>query len=125
MAKDVTRCTIRIDTGSGDGEERTALYRRFRTEILKLGEVERVESEVVAAPRGSKSSGLDLQTLILTMAASGGVLTTLIGFIQAWLTRRAKATVTIEIGGDKLTITGASSEAERRLIDSWMNRHKS
>jgi hypothetical protein len=31
---------------------------------------------------GSKSTGVDIQTIIVTLAASGGVLTTLIGFVQ-------------------------------------------
>ena len=125
MPEDVTRCTISIDAGSdADEEERVDLTRHLRQGLLTLSEVERVESASIAAPPGSKAVPIDLQSIIVTLAASGGVLTTLIGFIQSWLTRREKGSVTVEIGGDKLTIVGPSSDAESRLIRDWVNRHK-
>jgi hypothetical protein len=126
MLDDATRCTLNIDNGPDrDDEELVDLTRRLRKDLLTLDGVERAESPVIADIPGSKSAGIDLQTIIVTLAASGGVLTTLIGLIQQWLTRRERASVTLEIGGDKLTITGASSETERRLVDEWVGRHRS
>jgi hypothetical protein len=117
---------VRIDAGSScEDEEAVHLIRSLRRELVALPEIERVESATSAPPLGSKSLGIDLQSLLVTLAASGGVLTTFIGAVQAWLTRREKSSVTLEIGGDKLTITGASSESERRLVDSWVRRHES
>lgn len=124
MPGDSSDAAIRIVLGSDSDDERDNLTRSLREELLTLREVERVESARVAPPPGSKSAGIDFQTIIVTLAASGGVLTTLIGCVQAWLTRRDRSSVTLEIGGDKLTITGASSDAERRLVDAWVGRHK-
>ena len=63
-------------------------------------------------------------TLLLTLAASGGVLTTLINALQSWLTRHDRHKLSLEIGSDKLEVTGISSEEQRRVIEAWLSRHK-
>jgi hypothetical protein len=60
----------------------------------------------------------------VTLAASGGVLTTLINTLQSWLSRRDNHSVTLEIGDDKLVITSASTKEQRMLIDAFIARHK-
>jgi Effector Associated Constant Component 1 len=57
------------------------------------------------------------------LAASGGVLTTLISTVQSWLTRSERCSVTMQIGGDKLMLTGASSEEQERLARAFIRRH--
>ena len=32
--------------------------------------------------------------------------------------------LTLEIDGDKIEVTGISSEEQKRLIDAWMQRHR-
>jgi hypothetical protein len=108
----------------GDDLERVALTRRLRTEILSLGAIETVEPVAMAQTAHSKAvAGSDWSALLVTLAASGGVLTTLIGTLKTWLVRREKASITLELGDDKLVITGASEENQQRLIDSWIHRH--
>jgi hypothetical protein len=46
----------------------------------------------------------------VALAASGGVLTTLIGALQAWLLRSSAGKVVVEIDGDRLEVTGAGNE---------------
>jgi hypothetical protein len=122
---DWTRCTIKIDLGlDADDDERAAMTRNLRHDLLALNEVEHVESAAAAAPPGSKSAGIDLQSLMVTLVSSGGAVTVLIGMLQNWLTRREKASMTLEMGGDKLTITGVSSDDERKLVENWIRRHR-
>ncbi len=61
-------------------------------------------------------------TLLLTLAASGGVFTTVISTVQSWLTRADRRSITLEIDGDKLEIKGIPSEEQQRLIDEWLKR---
>lgn len=110
---------------SADDERRAELTRNLRQQLLHLDELEKIESPSGPRVPGTKSAGVDWQTLLVTLAASGGVLTTLTGTIQSWLTRQDRSSVTIEAGGDKLTITAASSETQKRLVDAWIDRHKS
>jgi hypothetical protein len=76
-------------------------------------------------PVGAKAGAPpDLNTILLTLAGAGGVLTTIIGVLQSWLTRHEKRSVTLEIDGDKIEITGISSEEQKRLADAWIRRHR-
>jgi hypothetical protein len=78
-----------------------------------------------SAPAGAKAAGdpAFLGTLLLTLAASGGVLTTLISALSSWLTRNNACSITLEIGGDKLEIKGASAPTQERLTNAWVERH--
>jgi hypothetical protein len=127
----MTDQTVRIHLGlddtspEADAEESERAARQLRDGLLEL-DVQTVEF----APGGETPEGTkagvppDLSTILLTLAASGGVLTTIIGVLQSWLTRHERRSVTLEIDGDKIEITGISSEEQKRLIDAWMRRHR-
>jgi hypothetical protein len=66
-----------------------------------------------------------LGALLISLVAPGGVLTSVINKIQEWLSLHNNCSVTIEIGGDKLQVTGISSVEQKRLIDTWLARHQS
>jgi len=59
--------------------------------------------------------------LLLMLVPSGGVLTTIIGAIQSWLTRHNQRSISLEINGNKIDIKDISSEDQKRLIDSWIS----
>ncbi len=107
-----------------DDQERVELTRNLRKQLLSLDAVESAEPPPASVVPGTKSGGVDWQALMVTLASSGGILTPITGAIQSWLTRQDRSTVTLEIGGDKLTVTGASSESQKRLVDDWIKRHK-
>jgi hypothetical protein len=126
----MTDQTIRVHLGldadpEADAEESERAARQLREELLEL-DVETVEfAKGGETPEGAKAGAApDLSTILLTLAASGGVLTTIIGVLQSWLTRHERRSVTLEIDGDKIEITGISSEEQKRLIDAWMHRHR-
>jgi hypothetical protein len=63
---------------------------------------------------------VDLNTLLITLATSGGVLTTLINLIKDRVTK--DRTITIEIDGKKLTLTGIDikSEYTNKLVEEFI-----
>lgn len=74
------------------------------------------------APAKAKAGDLiTWGTLLLTLAASGGVLTTLIGMVQSWLTRHNQRSISLEVNGNKIDINDISSEDQKRLIGSWIS----
>jgi hypothetical protein len=76
-----------------------------------------------AAPAGTKSgAGIDWSQMLLTLLASGGALSGLIGLIQARLGRERK--VKLVIDGDELEVGGLDQAQQRRLIDAWLSRRK-
>jgi hypothetical protein len=111
---------------AADDEERADLARHTRDELRELRSVEKIEALLADETPERSKSGLapqDWQSLLLTLAASGGVLTTLINALQSIVTSRAGHTITLEINGDKVSITGSLSRKDRALISEWLSRH--
>jgi hypothetical protein len=108
-----------------DSEELEKLTRQLQEELLEL-DVQAVDW-MTGRPLPAKAKAGDPISwgmLLLTLAASGGVFTALISVLQAWLTRHERRSVTLEIEGDKLQVTGITSTKQQQLIDAWLNRHK-
>jgi hypothetical protein len=74
------------------------------------------------APEGAKGAGLEWAQLVVTLA---GTLPPFIVALQGWLGRHPRAAVTLEIGGDKLSIPDASPAERRRLVETFLARHGS
>ncbi len=107
-----------------DAEEAAAATRRLRDTLLNL-DVERVAFPPLGTEAaGAKGAGLDWTQLLLTLSASGGVLTSVIAALRVWLSGDQKRSVTATIGKDKLRVTGLSSEEQHRLITAWLKRHE-
>ena len=123
MPDDSVQLKLHIALQNGDAEDLATLTQRLMSELKELG-VESVEPvRLSESPEGTKGAGIDWGTVLVTLAASGGVLTTLINLLQARLTRDERRSVTVEIGGDKLMLTGVSSQQQQQLIDEWLKRH--
>ncbi|WP_406374504.1 hypothetical protein OG788_30260 [Streptomyces sp. NBC_00647] len=102
--------------------EETAL--RLREEILE-GAADDVQPNTRRAPDGTKPGDLQLwETLVITLAASGGVLTTLITSVSSWLARQREETaVVLEIDGDSITLPGATEAERQQLVEAFIKRH--
>lgn len=108
-----------------DAEERDLLVRRLRAEVAEQ-EFDLVPDPAARpVPDGAKAvdpAGAD--SLLIALAASGGVLTSLVGLLQAWLLRSSARTLVVEIDGDRLELSGATAQERRRLTDAWLSRHE-
>jgi len=79
------------------------------------------------APRDGESTAKgasEIGQLLLTLAASGGVITSLIAAVQSYIAGRSGRKVILEIDGDKLEVSGVDSASEKKLISAWINRHR-
>jgi hypothetical protein len=111
--------------GDVDDVERFEMARLLRAELLKLDVDSADFAPGRAAPTGSKADVFTLSTLLLTFAASGGVLTSIIGAIRDWLLRQPAPGVAVDvtIGGDSFRIEDATTEERQRLLDAFVARH--
>ena len=112
-------------TPDTDAEDLERLTRQLWDELSELD----VQADLMtsgSAPVNTKAGDvIEWGALLLTLAASGGVITALINTIQTWLTNRNQpATVTVEIGGDKLQITGNPSPEQQQLVKAFLHRHR-
>src|SRR5579859_4961636 len=104
-------------------EQREERTRALRDELLDAHGIEAIDVlRDKDAPVGSKGDPVLIGALLVKLASSGG-LTIVINTIKAWLLRQESQSVSLEIGGDKLTITGISTTQQQQLIDSWISRH--
>ena len=126
MSDPTLQLTLTLDGGPGaSAEDLEDLARRLRDDLLEL-DVETVERAHKQAPAATKTAlSIDWTTLFVTLAASGGVLTTLITAVQARLARTQGGSVTLKLGEDELTLgPGPYSEDQKRMIALWGSRHK-
>jgi hypothetical protein len=117
--------SIQLNPGPADDEnmlEATAI--RLRRNLLEIDEILGVTpAQAGDAPPGSK--GLDViaaGTLVVTVIATAPHLRTLVTATRAAL--GGDRSVTLEIGGDSLTVTGVDSDEQQRLINLWLERHQ-
>ncbi len=118
-----TKVVLRINAGPGaDSEEESSLTERLQREIadLDVDAVERVRSG--AAPAGAKGDPVTLATLAVTLAPIA--LKSVTDLLQSWLSRHERASVTLESGGTKITLTGTPSQDQMRMVEDWVARVK-
>jgi len=100
--------------------------RQLRRELLQTTAVEEVDHAGSGAPSSPDAKGagaLTWGTLLVTLSPAGGVLTTLIGAVQAFLTHARARAVTIQIGEDRLELTAASRQEQQQLVEAFLERH--
>ena len=102
-----------------DEEERADLASRLRDEIREHG-IDDVSHPPAPPPPGSKGGAVEWAQLVITFA---GTLPPLVMAIQGWLGRHPDAAVTLEIGGDRLTLDEASPADRQRLLEAFLGRH--
>lgn len=106
------------DEGS-DVEEVAQLSWYLRRELLEL-DVENVEHGSAVVPAGAKGAAFEWAQLVVTMA---GTAVPLIGALRGWLGRHRECSVTLEIDGDRLTLSGVDAAEQSRLANAWLERH--
>jgi hypothetical protein len=114
---------IQIGQGQGtDAEELEDATGRLREELLEL-DVDAVDRPAAGpAPPGSR--GLEiaaLGTLLVTLAHDA--LPVVLATLGRWVSRHGERSVTIELDGDRIEVSGASAEDQRRLVDAFLARH--
>lgn len=112
-----------LDAGVGaDDQERSDLARRLR-QVLLEGPVDSAEFvRSGSLPAGAKGDPVTLSALAVTLAPA--VLTAVMNMLQSWLSRHERASVTVESGGEKLTLSGKLSADQQRMVEEFFNRHK-
>jgi len=117
--------TVQADAAADDEEQ--AELRGYLRSMLEEHDFEVAEPVTPAEPAPGAKVGdpVSVNSLVVTLAASGGLLTTMVGALQAWLLRSSARQVVIEIDGDRLEVNGVTSEERRRLAAAWLERHES
>jgi hypothetical protein len=113
-----------------DPEELERITHNLRDELTEIDTIEKVDLVSKGeAPKGSKAGAevIALGSLLVTLGTSAvsTAIPNLSNALQSWLTSHERRKISLEIGGDKIEVTGISDEQQQRLIESWINRHSS
>jgi hypothetical protein len=101
-----------------DDVERADLATRLRADLL-AHDVDAAHPQAYAPP-GAKGTAFEWAELAVSLAGSvPGMVTAL----QSWASRHPRATVSLEIEGDTLTLDDASPAERRRLLETFLARH--
>ncbi len=74
------------------------------------------------ADSDAKGDPVTLATLAVTLAPIA--LKSVTDLLQSWLSRHERASVTLESGGTKITLTGTPSQDQMRMVEDWVARVK-
>jgi hypothetical protein len=107
-----------------DSEEAERFGRQLRAELAQL-DVEDVSPMVSAdVAQGAKGAGVDWGSLLVTLNAAGGVVTSVIAVVQDWLARHSAAqSIKMTIDDDTIELGRASVQEREELISTWVRRH--
>jgi membrane-associated two-gene conflict system component 1 (EACC1) len=107
-----------------DSEEAERFGRQLRAELAQL-DVEAVSPMASAdVAQGAKGAGIDWSSLLVTLNAAAGVITSVIAVVQDWLARHnAAQSIKVTIDGDTIELGRASVQEREELISAWVHRH--
>lgn len=113
-------------------EELEQLTHNLRDDLTELDAVEKVdlvtkEDKLDKHPDGLKHKGdvVTLGSLLVTLgvSAASSLVPDLSSTLKSWLTRHENRKLSLEIGGDKLEVSGLSDKEREKLIEVWISRH--
>jgi hypothetical protein len=102
-----------------DAQERGELAFRLQEELGEL-DLEDVSRPSGRLPEGAKGTAVEWAELVVSLA---GTLPPLMAALRAWLGRHPGAEITLEVDGDRLTLSDATAGERCELLESWMARH--
>ena len=111
-----------VDDTDIDQEELERNTQSLRDELNEMDSIEKIDLITrEEAPKGAKPGGelVEWGSLLVTLAAT--VAPSLGNMLQSWVTRHEKHKIVLEIGGDKLEVTGMSDMEQSKLIDAWIS----
>jgi len=126
MAVDELETTVELVVPDADPAELEEITANLRRELLDL-DVDSVDRPPPGeAPEGSRGIALALGALVVKFAAPK-LLEGLVAVIKGWASRHGGGarSVKLTMDGDSLEVSGATSEEQDRLIESWIERHAS
>jgi hypothetical protein len=117
---------VELAEDGADAERLEEVTGFLRRELLQLD-----VADVAAVPAGEPPPGsrafdvLAIGALLVTLGKSAEGLRSVVDAVRHWLTRGGgvRRTVKLEIGGDVLELSEASTADQQRLIDMFVSRH--
>ena len=110
-----------IPMADSDAEELADLAGQLHAELLGVDDASVGSLPAGAVPEGAKGLGNVAGWLVAQFGTMDG-LRALVTAVRGFALRTGR-TVEVSIGGDSLTVTGATSQQQEKIIDAWLARY--
>ena len=117
---------LRLEPEVGaDPEEIERLARQLRAEMLDT-DIDSIAPVQAGKPvPGAKGDPVAWTEWLITLSASGGVLTTVLAAAKAWIERSGRAhRVVITMDGDTIELERATPQERDELLKAFVDRHR-
>jgi len=124
MATELIVRIVDVDVDADDDHlERSSLLLRDELGDLDVDSVLPLYES--AAPEGTRGFSIAaLGSLLISLGPSAKLLASVVQAVRGWLARGPRdRSVRLELDGDVIELTGASSALQERLVDEWIRRH--
>jgi hypothetical protein len=120
-----TSLRLSFTEDGADPERLDSLTRQLGDDLRELDVEDVAPLPGPPAPEGSRGIEAAAVGGLLLSLATPQTLGAVVGAIKAWLSRGhgAQREVRLEIDGDVLSLSGASTAEQQRLVDLFVNRH--
>jgi hypothetical protein len=110
-----------LPVADSDAEELADLAAELHAELLSVDGTSVAPLPAETAPEGAKGIGDVAGWLVAQFGTLDG-LRAVVAAVRGW-TALTGRTVEVNIGGDVLKVTGATSQQQGEIIDAWLARH--
>jgi hypothetical protein len=120
-----TEIVLHVSEQDADPLRLDDLSRALRNELLEADETRTVlPLETGPAPEGTRSGLVAAAgALVVTVQPQLAAVVKIVSLMRAWLGRGGgERRIRLEVDGDVIELTGATSEQQQRLIDEWIAR---
>jgi hypothetical protein len=117
---------LQLSEDGADAERLAVLTGYLRAELLQLDVEDVTALQVGEPPPGSRAFGMaTVGALLIALGQSAEGLRSVVSAIRDWLRRGdgTRRTVRLELNGDALELSQASSADQQRLIELFVSRH--
>jgi hypothetical protein len=117
---------LQLSEDGADAERLAVLTGYLRAELLQLDVEDVTALQVGEPPPGSRAFGVaTVGALLIALGQSAEGLRSVVSAIRDWLRRGdgTRRTVRLELNGDALELSQASSADQQRLIELFVSRH--
>jgi hypothetical protein len=117
------RLSIVQDQADAAGLEREAIQLAQEVEALDVDRVGPLPAG--ETPPGARSGSIAaIGALLVSLEPTTRLLTSLVQTVRGWLkSRGGNRTVHLELGGDVLELSGATTAQQEQLVDAWIRAH--
>ena len=111
-----------LPVADSDAEELADLAAGLQAELLGVDAASVAPLPAGAALEGAKGLDGTLVGWLLVQFGTPDGLRTVVAAVRGWASRTGR-TVEVNIGGDVLKVTAATSQQQEKIIDAWLDRH--